>query len=244
MSTGRASFAALDDILRQARYLLIYFDGPVCSLFAGTDTAPIADRLRRLITAEGVDLPEVIKATGNWFEIFAFAASVSTDLAAQVESELTELECAAVATATPTPHVNDVITACRDSARSVAVISNNSEKAIRVYLAAHDLDGQVDVIAARTGCNPEILKPSPYLIEQAANKLSTHASTCVVIGDSRTDIESAHHAGAPSIGYARTPIDGERLTAAGADAIVLSMADLALRLRARVTDPVSTDPEM
>jgi len=90
MSTGRASFAALDDILSQARHLLIDFDGPICSLFAGTPTAPIADRLRRLLTAEGARLPQAIEDTGNWFEILTFAASVSADLAARIESELTE----------------------------------------------------------------------------------------------------------------------------------------------------------
>ncbi len=237
MNPGRAPFATLDDILNQARHLLIDFDGPICSLFAGTPTAPIADRLRGLITAEGVDVPEAIKDTGNWFEIFSFAASVSTDLAARVESELTELECAAVATAVPTPHANDVISACRESARSVAVISNNSEKAVRAYLAAHDLDDQIDLVAARTSCDPAILKPSPCLVEQAASKLDTSASSCVVVGDSPADVESAQRAGALSIGYARTSADLECLTAARAGATILSMADLALRLRAHATNP-------
>lgn len=181
--------------------------------------------------------PRTIENTGNWFEIFSFAASVSVDLAARVESELTEVECAAVATAVPTPHVNDAISACRGSARSVAVISNNSEKAVRAYLAAHDLDSQIDLIAARTSCDPAILKPSPYLIGQAAAKLGTSACACVVVGDSPADIESARRAGAFSIGYVRTSNDRERLTAAGAGAIILSMVDLTLRLRAHVTDP-------
>ena len=237
MSPGRAPFAALDDILNQARHLLIDFDGPICSLFAGTPTAPIADRLREAIIQQGVHLPQVVEDTGNWFEIFSFAASVSVDLAARVESELTEVECAAAATAAPTPYVNEVITACHDSARSVAVISNNSEKAIRAYLAAHDLDSQIDLIAARTSPDPAILKPSPYLIDQAATKLGTSASACVVVGDSPADIESARRAGALSIGYTRASSDRERLTIAGADAIILSMADLALRLRARVANP-------
>jgi HAD superfamily hydrolase (TIGR01509 family) len=237
MSTGRASFAALDDILNQARHLLIDFDGPICSLFAGTLTAPIADHLRGLITAEGAHLPRAIEDTGNWFEILTFAASVSVDLAARVESELTELECAAVASAAPTPHVNDVISACRESERSVAVISNNSEKAVRAYLAAHDLDSHVDLVAARTNCDPAILKPSPSLIEQAANKLSAPVSTCVVIGDSPTDIESARRARALSVGYARTSADRERLMAAGANAVIFSMVELALGLRAHITSP-------
>lgn len=237
MSSERAPFAALDDILNQARHLLIDFDGPICSLFAGTPIAPIADRLREAITQQGVHLPPSIEGTGNWFEIFTFAASVSADMAARIESELTELECAAVATAAPTPHVNDVISACRDSARLVAVISNNSEKAVRAYLAVHDLDSQIDLIAARISCDPALLKPSPYLIERAASKLDMSASACVVVGDSPADVESARRAGALSIGYARISADLECLTAAGADATILSMADLALRLRARVTKP-------
>ena len=100
----------------------------------------------------------------------------------------TELECAAVATAVPTPHVNDVISACRDSGRSVAMVSNNSEKAVRAYLATHDLDSQIDMIAARRSWDPAILKPSPHLIDQAVNKLHTSASACVVVGDSTTTI--------------------------------------------------------
>ena len=182
MSPERAPYAALDDILNQARHLLIDFDGPICSLFAGTPTAPIAGRLRKAITQQGVHLPLSIEGTGNWFEIFTFAASVSADLAARIESELTELERSAVPTAAPTPHVNDVISACRDSARSVAVISNNSEKAVRTYLAAHDLDNQIDLIAARISCDPALLKPSPYLIEQAASKLGT---SCIRLRSSR-----------------------------------------------------------
>lgn len=237
MNFERAPFADLDDILNQAQHLLIDFDGPICSLFAGTPTAPVADCLREVITLQGVRLPQAIEDSGNWFEIFSFAASVSADLAVHVESALTELECAAVATAIPTPHVNDAISACRESARSIAVISNNSEKAVRAYLAAHDLYSQIDVIAARTSCDPAILKPSPYLTDQAAGRLGTSTSACVVIGDSLADIESAQHAGALSIGYAPTSSDRERLATAGAGTIILSMADLALRLRARVTNP-------
>ena len=35
MSSERAPFAALDDILSQTQHLFISFDGPVCSLFVG-----------------------------------------------------------------------------------------------------------------------------------------------------------------------------------------------------------------
>jgi len=75
MTTRRAPFAALDDMLTQATHLLLGFDGPICSLFAGTTTASIADQLRALLTREGVHLSPAIKNTGNWFEIFTFSAA-------------------------------------------------------------------------------------------------------------------------------------------------------------------------
>jgi hypothetical protein len=51
MNTERAPAAALDDILNQARHVLLDFDGPVCSLFAGTPTAPVMGDLASALLA-------------------------------------------------------------------------------------------------------------------------------------------------------------------------------------------------
>jgi HAD superfamily hydrolase (TIGR01509 family) len=232
MSPERAPFAALDDILTKTRHLLIDFDGPICSLFAGTPTAPVADRLREVITTADVPVPPAITNTADWFEILAYAAEVSPELAASVEAELSALEYSAVATAEPTPYVRDVLTACHESERSVAIISNNSVAAIRAYLGAHDFGDQVHAVAARTSPDVTVLKPSPHLIYQAAKALGSVPNACTVIGDSPSDIDAAHSAGAPSIGYAKAPHDADRLAEANAGAIITSMANLALRLRA------------
>lgn len=158
MSSGRAPFAALDDILSQTQHLLISFDGPVCSLYAGTPKPHITDRLREIIAMKGVGVPKTIEDTDNWLEILSYAASVNLDLAARVESELTAVESAAVTTAAPTPYVHEVLTACRDSARPVAIISNHSAAAVRAYLVLHDLYGQIRLISARTGPrSPEVV---------------------------------------------------------------------------------------
>jgi len=236
MSFGRAPFAALDDILGQTQHLLIGFDGPVCSLFAGTPTPPIADRLRKVIAQEGVRVPQTIGDTGNWVEILSYAASVSPDLAGRVESELTAMESAAVTTAVSTPYVHEVLTACRDSARPVAIISNHSATAVRAYLVLHDFIGQIRLITARTGPDPAVLKLRPDLITLAITELDTRPTACALVGDSPADMEAAHAAGARSIGYAKSFRDIDHLIDAGAGAIILSMADLALRLRARPSD--------
>jgi hypothetical protein len=150
MTLGRAPFAALDDILGQTRHLLISFDGPLCSLFADTAVARVADSLREVFGQEGARVPQAIEHTGSWLEILSCAASISPDLAARVESKLTAMESAAVATAAPTPYVHEVLMACRDSARAVAIISNHSAAAVRAYLFLHDLYGQIKFAAART----------------------------------------------------------------------------------------------
>ena len=38
----------LDTILARTRHLLLDFDGPICSIFAGLPAATVADRLRKL----------------------------------------------------------------------------------------------------------------------------------------------------------------------------------------------------
>ena len=48
---------------------------------------------------------------------------------------MTDLEVAATATAKPTPYIHEVLAGCRESGRTVAVVSNNAEPApSRTYL--------------------------------------------------------------------------------------------------------------
>jgi beta-phosphoglucomutase-like phosphatase (HAD superfamily) len=87
----------------------------------------------------------------------------------------------AVRTASPTPHIHDVVAACHESGRAIAVISNNSASAVCTYLDIHPLAGQISAIAARTEPDPTLLKPSPYLVKQAASALGASHSTCTLV---------------------------------------------------------------
>lgn len=126
---------------------------------------------------------------------------------------------------TPTvPHIHEALTACRESGRSVIVISTNPAVDVRAYLDAHDLFTQVTVIAAS--------------VADAMNALDATQDSCLLVTSSPADIQAAQAAGALSIGYARTPDDAGHLADAGATTFVHSMADLALSLRAhRLCDP-------
>jgi phosphoglycolate phosphatase len=225
----------LDTIVSRTRHLLLDFDGPICSIFAGLPAATVADRLRKLFD-ERVQLPEGIARTADPIEVFAYAATVSEDLAVRVETEMTDQEVAAVATAAPTPYVHEVVTACQNSGRSVAIVSNNSAAAVHSYLVHHGLDDRIGLVVARTNHDPALLKPSPHLIVQAVQTLNAVPGECTLVGDSVTDLQASRLASVQSIGYANKPGKRGRLTAAGAGAIINSLADLVLSLRARVAD--------
>jgi HAD superfamily hydrolase (TIGR01549 family) len=236
MTSPAANSSDLGAIVSATRHLLLDFDGPICSVFAGLPAHIIADRLRKLL-GDQTQLPADIACTPDPIEVFTYAATISTDLAARVETEMTGQELAAVATAAPTPYVHDVVTACQNSGRSVSIVSNNSARAVHAYLARHGLDDRITLVIARTSHDPALLKPSPHLITQAVEALDAEPGDCTLVGDSVTDVQGARLAGAHSIGYANEPGKQERLSAAGAGAIINSLADLALRLRARVADP-------
>jgi phosphoglycolate phosphatase len=225
----------LDTIVSRTRHLLLDFDGPICSIFAGLPAATVADRLRKLF-GDHAQLPDDIARTADPIEVFAYAATISEDLAVRVETEMTKQELVAVATAAPTPYVHEVATACQNSGRSVAVVSNNSAAAVHSYLARHGLDDRISLVVARTNHDPALLKPSPHLITQAVHALNAEPGDCTLVGDSATDVQGARLARVQSIGYANKPGKRERLAAAGAGAIINSLADLALKLRAHAAN--------
>jgi phosphoglycolate phosphatase len=229
-SNDRAALAA---VVIRTRYLLLDFDGPVCSIFAGLPAPTVADELRKLFTPD--QLTGTAKTTADPIEVFIQAAEVSPELAARVEAELTTFEVTAVTTAKPTPYVHEVLAGCRESGRTVAVVSNNSASAVNAYLDRHGLIDGVALVIARTSHDPALLKPSPHLLEIAVEKLAAGPAATTLVGDSLTDIEAAHSAGIGSIGYANKPGKREAMTEINVGAVIGSMSDLALSLRAHPT---------
>jgi phosphoglycolate phosphatase len=231
MTATDSTWAKLGEVVARTRYMLLDFDGPVCSIFAGLPAPEVAEELRTLFTAE--QLTDTAKNTDDPIEVFIQAAQVSPELAARVEAEMSDLEVTAVATAKPTPYVHEVLAGCRETGRTVAVVSNNSARAVNAYLDHHGLSNGVALVVARTSHDPAQLKPSPHLLEIALQKLAADPAATALVGDSLTDIEAAHRAGIASIGYADKPGKQEAMTQLHAGAVITSMSDLALSLRAR-----------
>src|SRR6266508_3603347 len=179
----------LSRITGRTRHLLLDFDGPICSVFAGTPAGAVADQLRDLLQTEGVTVPENAVGDQDPLGVLRHSTELGPEWVRRIEAALREAEVAAVRTATPTPQAREVMQACRRSSRPVAVVSNNSRAAVDAYLGAYGLAEYVDVIAARTEPDPGLMKPSPHLIAQAVRELEAELGESTLVGDSVTDIQ-------------------------------------------------------
>ncbi|WP_216911509.1 HAD family hydrolase [Nocardia noduli] len=208
--------------------LLLDFDGPVCSVFAGISSRHAAQELEG---AFGSPLPPHLRATSDPFELLEYAADLSPAVAAAVEAKLTEIEVQAVGRATPTIDAHNVIRlAALRPGGSVAIVSNNSTAAINAYLTAHGMHQHVSGIFARRSATTR-LKPSPDLLSDALTALDVQPDASTFIGDSVTDLKAAHAAAVPAIGFANKPGKAERFAQYSPASTIVGMSVLLDALR-------------
>ena len=220
-------------LLREARVLLLDFDGPVCSVFAGLPAATVAKQLRGLLWRHGVALPDHVMEQDDPHEILRYTGSLGRDeLTRAVEDALTAAEVTAAKSARPTPYAREVIVAAHEAGRSLAIVSNNAAEPVSAYLDAHRLSRYVHPVIGRPYADPSRMKPDPAPILAAVDALDADPAECVLIGDSVSDMVGAAAAGVRSIGYANKPGKQQRLTDAGAEVVVDCMAPVATAMLA------------
>jgi HAD superfamily hydrolase (TIGR01509 family) len=216
--------AVLEQLCGDAGALLLDFDGPVCSIFAGYPAPAVARELVQMLKTQGVDVAE----ESDPLEVLRGAgARADKDLTAAVEDALVAAEVRAVSTAEPTPYGREVIVAARQLGTPIAVVSNNSPQAVDAYLRAHRLSGHIALVVGRAYANPARMKPNPVPILDAAKALGVEPGLCLLVGDSLSDIEGAQAAGVRVVGYANKPAKELVFREAGADAVVTTMREVA-----------------
>ncbi len=156
----------LRQILASTRHLLLDFDGPVCSVFAGTP-ARSARQLRDSLTAAGFTVPGEAQDQDDPLEVFRAMARTSDDAAILAQHVLTALEVRAVKTAQPTHGSADLIITAHRTGRTVTIVSNNSGDTITTYLSDHHLTDYIKAVVARDDHDQDRMKPSPYRVREA-----------------------------------------------------------------------------
>ncbi|KOX14661.1 haloacid dehalogenase [Micromonospora sp. NRRL B-16802] len=218
----------LGRLLGEVGAVLLDFDGPVCSIFAGYPAPQVAAELVEVLRRRGVEVSPDFASEPDPLEVLR-RISVAGDhaITRAVEDALCAAERRAVETAKPTPYGREVIVAARQAGMSVAVVSNNSAGAVTAYLAAHRLAGYVSPVVGRAYADPDRMKPNPEPILRAVRAVGEPSKRCVLIGDSLSDIEGARAADVRAIGYANRSSKANALRAAGADLVITSMSELA-----------------
>ncbi|MDT7724754.1 MAG: hypothetical protein QOI21_1330 [Actinomycetota bacterium] len=205
---------ALTAVLARTSHVLLDFDGPVCSVFSNFTPGAVAKELRaRLCLNEATESNEP-------FDVLEYVAHHEPSAAVEAEAELARLETKAVATAAPTPGALDVLRHFADIGRPIVVVSNNSAAAIHAYIDQHALARYIAGVSARTAPAPDLLKPNPHLLLRAIELLGTTPVSCLMIGDSETDIAAARAAGTPVVAYANKPGKRARFSVTNPNAIV------------------------
>ena len=187
--TTRTGPQAVQDVMENARYILLDFDGPICDVFAGFPAPEVADRLRVMLKSAGAELSQSVQEQDDPMEIFRFSADLGRDLNHATLNALTDLEVEAVATARLTPGAANLLRRSGEMNKSVAVVSNNSVAAVTAFLEAHDLIAAVNLISGRVDPDPRLMKPNPHLVRQALRPARRGCNSLILVGDSVTDIK-------------------------------------------------------
>lgn len=219
-----------DELAQGYRHIFLDFDGPVCMVFGDLSSVEVSHQLWRRLGFLN-DVP----ATGHSDPVALLrlvAQDDRVDLVA-AEQHLRHLESKAVASAPITPGVVDALDAFAQSGQTVTIVSNNSSQAIHDFLTIHALDPYITAVCSREQPDPDLLKPSPFLLLRAMDRLDAAASECVMIGDSTTDLQAAQAAGTGAIAYANEPGKAARFLPFSPDAIVGHMSRFAGTLARR-----------
>jgi HAD superfamily hydrolase (TIGR01549 family) len=213
--------ATLATALAHADAVLFDFDGPLCDVFAGVPADRVARTLERAAGEPLIsDDPLVVLRT---------VYDRSRTKARTVEDLLIHAEVEAVSASTANREGLDALIACIETGRKVGIVSNNSEPAIREFLARYEVVS-VDVLVGRPYGRPDLMKPDPWPLRRAVSQLGEGAGGAAFIGDSLTDIEVAHIVGMPCVALANKAGKRARFLPTGA-VVIDSMAELAQYLR-------------
>lgn len=206
------------ELVTRADALLLDFDGPLAALMPPPANARAAEAVRRVIAT--LSLPAELATTTDHLALLRYVLAHHPDHAELVEQACTAAEVEAARTCAPSVHAAGIFAHIQRRALPTAVVSNNSELAVRAFLDRHGWTRRIDAFACRDPHRPGLMKPDPFLIHRAAEALSLDLGRTLFIGDTLSDIQAATAAGVAVLALAKHAERGVQFAAAGATAVV------------------------
>jgi HAD superfamily hydrolase (TIGR01509 family) len=213
-------------LVARAQVVLLDFDGPICSVFAGYPAVRAVSAILRTLETAGFDVrPEWLNLEDP-HRLLVEVATHIPEAVGIVEDALTRSEVHAVDSAQVTTGVQELIDQVTARGQQWAVVSNNSAESIARFCTRKDFARTPSLTVGRPKSEPNLMKPNPFTLRHALEVLGTPAHEAVFIGDSVSDIQAARTVGIPTIGYANKPAKPKLLAAARAEIVITSMDDL------------------
>jgi beta-phosphoglucomutase-like phosphatase (HAD superfamily) len=237
MSTAPGRLAVLTE---PVKIVLLDCDGPICNIFGARTAARVASDLRGILVGHGVELPENV-VQKDPLGVLRATVRLAPQLTGNVEAALHVAEIEAAADAETTLGAFDVVRACIDTERLLAIASDTSTDAIDAYLQRRDRARYFAAVVGRDSADPALLTPSPHRITRTVQALGARPAQCLFVTAAATGIEAARRAGITSVGYADRPGTAERLASAGARIVIDAMHELAHAI-ATTRTPVTPSP--
>jgi phosphoglycolate phosphatase-like HAD superfamily hydrolase len=204
-------------LLSQCSTVLFDFDGPLCDVFANKPAWKIA---RHLETLAGDKF-----STDDPLEVFRLAFEHDPEHGGVIEDDLIRAEIEAVHLSVPNAVGVAALRSWHAEGKSIGIVSNNSDSAVEIFLDRFRLRSIVSVIVGRAFRHPELMKPHPWPLHEAAARLNSDPLETILIGDSLTDIEAAKRAAMGCVAFANKPWKIQLFEAAGVPT-VRSMAEI------------------
>ncbi|WP_147433070.1 HAD family hydrolase [Catellatospora citrea] len=181
--------------------MLLDFDGLMFDVAAALGADRREQAVAELLRGRG-HRPRPVPITFGWYGVhqtLAYLATHEPDHAVEAEVLVSRLELDAALTAQPATNLGEVLTACANTRRAVAVISDFSEEAVLATLKAHGLEPYVNAVAARQGLDLEAAEAG-RTVERAAELLGVPTTACLAVSGAWVRLRAARSAGATGLG--------------------------------------------
>jgi phosphoglycolate phosphatase len=236
----------LPKLLSGTRAVLFDFDGPVCDLFGGRSTRPIAREIKDMARRKWNVLDHAVEACEDSHGVLRYLGemraraqddSLDPTTLDTADDIVTRHEYEAVRGAVPAPEIHTVVDALLGLGKRLVIVTNNAEGPVREFLEHCSMSGKFEAVCGRDRRHPHRMKPDPSSVHCALSRLGgMHPADAVLVGDQVSDLQAAASAGVRFLGYSSDDERSGNLRQRGACCVIRAHTEL---VEACLPPPVS-----
>lgn len=199
--------------LKNRSGVILDFDGTMGFLFRDYDLSKTAGLMRDAMKKYGVKFDIGLDV----FDVFGeISSQLPNDREKRISAYtaadeiLTDAESEAVETCEPINGVAEALHSLNDNGYKIGISTNNSAECVNKFLQRISFYADIPIVG-RNGKNPELMKPDPWSVTEAAKLMNVPLEKLIFVGDTERDYLTSVNAGCGFIGLAATEKKMSRL---------------------------------